>query len=366
MTGAELAARRLVAAGLAGPRWPDAREVVRRFGAVQSQELRPALWSLRQRLADGSDVTEDELIAAFDTGAILRTHVLRPRWHFVLPEDIRWLLELTAPRVHAFNRYYYRKYELDERVLTRCHELIGRALASSGWLTRADLGAALKDGGIAADSLRLGLILMHAELEQLVCSGPRRGKQHTYALLDQRVPAASPKPADEALAELTARYFASHGPATVKDFSWWSSLTMAQCRRGVTLAADRLESAAIDGVTYWTGAVESAAEVLTARVQLLQPYDEYVVAYSESKWVVDLAGWGQRRPEYGGYIGILVRRTQLAGFWKRTVKTSQVIVDVQLFESFDDDATEALRHAVDEHARFLGRTGVLAEPAMIS
>jgi Winged helix DNA-binding domain len=363
MTDVDLAEKRMAAAGLAGPSWADAHDVVRRFGAVQSQEFGPALWSLRQRLSSGS---EGALLAEFDAGTILRTHVLRPTWHFVLPADIRWLLTLTAPRVHAFNRYYYRKYELDDDVLARCRGLIERAVAARGPLTRAELAAVLRVGGIVADGLRLGLILMHAELEQLTCSGPRRGKQHTYALLDERVPESPATSVDEALAELTARYFASHGPATAKDFAWWSSLTMAQCRHGIELAAGRLESAIVDGVAYWVGESAPGAVAPAVSVQLLQPYDEYVVAYSESKHVVDRAGWGALRPELGGYIGIVIRDGQLAGFWKRTVKRADVTVDVQLYEPFDAMAMAALRAAVDDHARFLGRSGVLAEPALIS
>lgn len=360
---ADLAARRIVATGLAGPRWSDASDVVRRFGAVQSQEFGPALWSLRQRLGVA---TESALLAEFDAGAILRTHVLRPTWHFVLPADIRWLLDITAPRVHAFNRYYYRKYELDDEVLAQAHDLIRKALTARGSLTRAELAAALKDGGIVADSLRLGLILMHAELEQLICSGPRRGKQHTYALLDERVSAVPARSTDEGLGELAARYFASHGPAAVKDFSWWSSLTMAQCRRAIEIAADRLESVTVDGTTYWSGVPAPPAVPPPGGVALLQPYDEYVVAYSASKHVTDRAGWGARRVERNTYVGVVIRGTQLAGYWKRTVKSTEAIVHVQLHEPFDAAAMAALRAAVDEHAAFLGRTGILAEPTLIS
>jgi hypothetical protein len=356
----QLARWRLHNLGLAGAPWPDVAAVVGRLGAVQAQEFGPALWSIHQRLGG---TTEDALLAAVDAGQLVRTHVLRPTWHFVLPADVRWMLELTAPRVHAFNAYYYRKYELDETTLAACHRLLAEALAGENALTRAELATVLDRGGVAADGLRLGLILMHAELERLIASGPRRGAKHTYALLDEQVPAAPEISREAALAELTRRYFTSHGPATAKDFAWWSSLTMAEIRRGLDLAGDRLEASEMDGVTYWHAAGDDASAAASVpAVYLLAPYDEYVVAYSESKAVADRAGWAAHRPERGAYIGTVVRDTQLAGFWKRTVRRDEVVVHIQYYEPFDDASWGALQQAVVAHGRFLGRSGVLTEP----
>lgn len=363
MSGDQLARCRMHNVGLAGPPWPRVVDVVRRLGAVQAQEFGPALWSIRQRLGDGH---EPELLALFDPGDLVRTHVLRPTWHFVAPEDVRWMLELTAPRVHAFNAYYYRKHELDDEVLATCHRLIGAALAGGRSLTRAELAAALAAGGVAAHSLRLGLILMHAELEQLICSGPRRGKQHTYSLLVERLPAVPRRSRDAALAELSRRYFTSHGPATLKDFACWSRLTMADVRRGIELAREHLDSRQVEGVTYWHGAGDPPDGGRDGTgVQLMQPYDEYVVAYSESKPVADRAGLAAHRPEQGAYLGIVLRDTQLAGFWKRTTKNATVVVDVQLYEPPDGRTKQALHAAVAEHGHFLGRDGVLAEPTSL-
>jgi hypothetical protein len=207
---------------------------------------------------------------------------------------------------------------------------------------------------------------MHAELEQLICSGPRRGKQQTYVLLAERVPGAVELPRDEALAELTRRYFATRGPASARDFSWWSSLTMAEVRLGLQLVADEVEHHEIDGVVfYWHGALEPPPAMPNGTIHLLQPYDECVGSYSETRHICDLAGYGMRRPVHGAYVGVLLRDGQLAGFWKRTIKRSDVIVDVQLYERFDAAATRSLRGAVELHAGFLGRDGVLTEPVYL-
>lgn len=363
MTPAQITAWRLHRSGLVGAPCRDPADVVRRLGASQAQDFGPAIWSIGQRL---SAANEAELLAWFDAGHVLRTHVLRPTWHFVLPSEIRWLLRLTGPRVHVFNAYHYRQTELDDADLMRCHELIGTALAGGRSLTRAELASVLAEGGIAATGTRLSYVLMHAELEQLICSGPRRGKQQTYALLAERAPRPVELSRDEALAELTRRYFASRGPASAKDFSWWSSLTMAEIRRGIQIAGDELESRTVDGITfYWHGALEPPPELPPGAVHLLQAYDECVGSYSETRGLWDPAGYDQRRRQRATYVGLLLRDARIAGFWKRAIKRSDVIVDVQLCEPLDAAATRSLRAAVEEHGRFLGREGVLAEPSYL-
>lgn len=361
MTPQQITAWRLHRCGLIGEPWPDPGSAMRRLGANQAQDFGPAIWSIGQRLPSAS---EADLLGWFDAGHLLRTHVLRPTWHFVLPSEIRWLLTVTGPRVHAFNAYYYRQTGLDDELLLhRCHDLIGNALAGGRALTRTEIAAALAKDGIEASGTRLSLILMHTELDQLICSGPRRGRQQTYALLAERAPAVVELARDDALAELTRRYFGCRGPASAKDLAWWSSLTMADVRHGIQLVGRQLESREFDGITYyWHGALDTPPELPAGTVHLLQPYDECVGSYSETKQLWDLAGHGQRRPDRGAYVGLVLRDAQFAGFWKRTVKRSDVIVDVQLVEPFDATATRSLRDAVAEHGRFLDREGVLAEP----
>ncbi len=363
MTPDQIAAWRLHRGGLIGEPWPDAGTAIHRLGASQAQDFGPAIWSIGQRL---SAATEAGLLAWFDEGHVLRTHVLRPTWHFVAPADIRWLLQLTGPRVHALNAYQHRVAGLDDGLLRRCDDLIAEALAGGAVLTRTELAEVLTRGGVDAAGHRLSYIVMHAELEQLVCSGPRRGKQHTYTLLAERAPDAAEMHPDEALAELTRRYFATRGPASARDFAWWSSLTMTQVKRGLQVIADELDQQEVDGVVYhWHGALEPPPTLPEDTILLLQAYDECVGSYSETKYVCDVAGYGMRRPVRGAYAGVMLRNNQLAGFWRRTIKPSEVIVDVQLYERFDAAAMASLQKAVDEHAAFLGRRGVLTEPVYL-
>jgi hypothetical protein len=196
---------------------------------------------------------------------------------------------------------------------------------------------------------------MRAELDAIVCSGPLRGKQHTYALLDERAPRARRLTTDEALAELTLRYFSSHGPATARDFRWWSSLTLGQIARGLEMVAPRLEQRAIDGTSYWYAEPPPAEGPASPTVHLLQAYDEYLVGYSESKYVLDASGVARsiarERPVFNH---VVILDGQVVGHWKRTITTRAVAIEAALYTPFDADQTRALRSAVDQHGAFLG------------
>jgi winged helix DNA-binding protein len=352
MNSTEIVRRRLHNQRLAGPRLDTPGEVVGWLGAAQSQDFAPAKWSLAERTGGLGDADLDK---AFADGAILRTHVLRPTWHFVTPTDIRWLLELTAPRVHALSAYYYRQLGLDEAARERATGLLVGALRGGNQLTRKQLGGLLVDAGIGIEGFRLAYILMQAELEGVICSGAMIGKQHTYALLDERVPEAKPLSTDEALAELTLRYFTSHGPATARDFKWWSSLTMADIKRGLDMNGSRLERAEADGLAYWFAPAPPPAPEPAPTVHLLQAYDEYTVAYSESRHLLNRAGTAIAPPSGRPvYNQVVILDSQVAGFWKRTLARDSVTIAAALFAPLDAAQAAALQAAADQHAAFLG------------
>src|SRR5579884_4270870 len=223
--------------------------VVQWLGAVQAQDYGAAKWAVGLRLPGATD---DDIEQAMADGAILRTHILRPTWHFVSPADIRWLLALTAPRVHAANAPWYRKLELDDAIVKQSNDALTNALQGGKQLTRDELASALQQAGIATEGeQRVSNIMMRAELDGVICSGARRGKQFTYALLAERAPQARALDRDKALAELTLRYFSSHGPATAQDFVWWSGLTIVDAKAGLAMATSYLQQETINGQTYW-------------------------------------------------------------------------------------------------------------------
>jgi len=209
-------ANRLYNQLISRPAFESPAEVVSWLGAVQAQDYAAAKWALGLRMKDGSDAALDRALA---DGTIIRTHVIRPTWHFVTPADIRWMLALTAPRVKAALSYNSHRLGLDASVYKRSGSVLAKALQGGKQLTRLELAAILRQRGIKTDNLGFIHILLHAELDAIICSGGRRGRQFTYALLEERVPHAQKLDRDEALAELTSRYFTSHGPATVQDYA---------------------------------------------------------------------------------------------------------------------------------------------------
>jgi hypothetical protein len=273
----DLVARRLANQRLTGAGHRRPADVVSWCGAVQAQEYEPARWGLGLRMVD--DAADAAVARAFDQGRILRTHLMRPTWHFVTPADIGWLLALTAPRVKRVLASYLRSVELDAPTLARATTIVERALGDRQHLTRVELGERLQRAGLPMQGLRLVFLTLHAELEGVVCSGPRRGRQFTYALLAERAPRQRTLERDEALAELTRRFFRSHGPASIRDFVWWSGLLTADAKRGLDINRARRED--VDGLTYWSVDSPSSASARADRVLLLPIYDEYLVAYRD-------------------------------------------------------------------------------------
>ena len=328
-------------------------EVVAWLGAVQAQDYAGAKWALGQR---PRGATDEAIETAFSQGAILRTHMMRPTWHFVAPADIRWLLALTAPRIRAALAYNDRALGLDAAVFARSLDAIARALEGGRQLTRPELERALGRAGIATNGQALAHLVMHAELDGVVCSGPRRGKQHTYVLFEERVPPAQILAGDEALAELAGRYFTSHGPATIPDFVWWSGLTVADARRGLAANGSRLVAASVDGTTHWY-APSAAPPIPPDTVYLLPNYDEYTVAYKERAAFFDAAQAGAPTTrDLVPFGNVVVLDGRVAGWWKRTLRKRSVVVDAQWFVEPSTAQQRAFAAAVERYAAFLGLT----------
>ena len=345
--GLRLANQRISQSSLKTP-----AEAVAWLGAVQAQDYAGAKWALGLRLP-GS--TEADIERACEAGAILRTHVLRPTWHFVTPADIRWLLALTATRVHAFNATYYRKMELDGPIFARSNAALEQALRDGNQLTRPELEQVLQQAGIATHDLRSTLLIMHAELDGLLCSGARRGRQLTYALLEERVPPARSLERSEALAELALRYFSSHGPASIADFTWWSGLTTADALAGLEGLKSRLQQADLGGRTcYWSAEPGTPAEPADSSAFLLPNYDEYMVAYADRSAIsvgIDLKALDGRTE--GLLNNAILLDGQVAGTWRRTITKKAVKIQLRPYRPLSETGMQAIHRAARRYAAFL-------------
>jgi hypothetical protein len=325
------------------------------LGAVQSQDVIGAMWAVAQRLPGETTIAqvEDE----FDRGAIVRTHALRPTWHFLAPDELRWIEALTGPRVRRANDALgRRRLGIDRATFERANAVIASALAGGHAGTRDELRASLVDAGIPlAAPNSLSHVLMNAELDALICSGPRRGRQHTYVLVDDRIDPSPPCEPDDALRELAIRYFTSHGPALVHDMTWWSGLTVTDVRRGLELAGDVLEPRTIDGKRYVAGAGGfSPAEVPEPQVLLLSNYDEYLGSYTDYAPVFDTSLPKARTIADVLGAHIVVRDGLVVGGWRRSLTRDRATATVTLLMPLSGREREALEAGAARWARFLG------------
>lgn len=357
MTSLDVARQRLHNQRLSSPGFKKPGDVVKWLGAVQAQDYYGAKWALAQRMLSATD---HDIEKAFAEGKILRTHVMRPTWHFVSPADIRWMLKLTAPRVNASNGHYHRKLELDETVFRRSNKALATSLRGGKQLTRDVLRNVLQQAGISTSDLRFVHILGRAELDAVICSGARQGKQFTYALLDERAPQTNALARDEALAELARRYFTSHGPATLQDFVWWSGLTVADAKAGVEMIRRRLVQEVVDGKTYWLTPSTRLVNGSSPVAYLLPTYDEYLIAYRDRSAALEPISSKREKSGNAVFSSSIVLGGRVVGSWTRTLKDSSVTITLRPFSAFSKAERQTVVEAAHRYGSFLGMRVVLA------
>jgi len=338
MISQDIALRRLFSQQITGSRSAEPAELVKWMGCVRAEDPAGARWSIGARI---SGSTDDSIGTAFKEGLILRTHVLQPVWHFIARDDIHWMLALTAPRLKAFNKSLYRCLGLDDIFLKKGKQIIIRALRQ-GQLTRRELLASMKGIKFPADDLRLRLLLMDAELDGLICSGSKDGRQFAYALLEQRMPAAPRFDRHEAIAELTKRYFRSRGPATAYDFTIWSGLRPAEVHTGMEMNRQWLASEVVNGQEYWFDPAGKAPHHLHS-LHLLPTFDELTTAYANN----------------GIFKPAVVIDGLASGTWTQVLEKHTVAIEVSTPIKKSRALSAAIRRGAERYSAFLGRTLLL-------
>ncbi|WP_369371807.1 winged helix DNA-binding domain-containing protein [Promicromonospora sp. Populi] len=343
---------RLTSVGLGKLRSPGTEDdggvagVVARLGAVQSQELHSSAWGVAQRLA--TPATLAEVQAALADGSVLRTHILRPTWHYVVPDDLAPLMTATAPRVRRLMASVEKANGFDYSMLQGRHAVVADALAA-GPLTRKEIGAALAEAeGTPLDNWHLGQVMIHAELDLLVASGPMRGKQATYRLL----PEQQTWDEDGACRHLARVYVRGHGPCRAEDVAWWGSLTKTTARAAVADAG--LTRHELAGLTLWTdGDLPEPAPAGTVR--LLSVYDEF--------FCHDFKSWPDPTsdgvPSRWLYMGLVLLDGLVAGGWSRALRATTVEITVELTEEPAPKVWAAIEAEAARYGEFCGLEPVL-------
>jgi hypothetical protein len=315
-----------------------------------------AKWAIGIRLLQTSD---QDIEKAFNDGQFLRTHLLRPTWHLVSPENIRWMIKLTAPQVKNITKTRDKNLELNETLYTKSNRIIEKALTGGKQLTREELMVVLEKNKIVADGIRAAHLLMRAELDGIVCSGAIKRKNHTYTLLEERVPPTKDISREEALAKLAGVYFSSHAPATVKDFAWWSGLSLKDARQGLEFLTADFVSEEINGESYWLPQHDTLAKTSDTSFHFLPAFDEYLISYKDRTAALVLEHQKKAFTSNGIFKPVLLMNGEGIGIWNRSIKNEFVYIETNIFKTNTKHIQQSLEKEAENIGRFLNKSIII-------
>ncbi|MDQ2998004.1 MAG: winged helix DNA-binding domain-containing protein [Chloroflexota bacterium] len=359
MISDNIALQRLANQQVAQPTFAHPSEVVAWLGAVQAQDYLGALWAVGLRVPGATEHTIEQALA---DKTIVRTWPMRGTIHFVAAADVRWMLELLAPRVVQRTRSRRAGLGLDENVIVASAKMLTNALEGGKQLTRPAIYELLEQAKIATGDSRGLHILGQLAHDRLLCFGARAGKQPTFTLLDEWIPTTKPLPHEQALATLTQRYFTGHGPATIQDFMWWSGLTTKEAKAGLAAVEGQLEHTSIGEQDYHFAPDLPKATHTSHDAFLLPPFDEFLVAYRDRSAALD--------PQYNNLIvpggngifnPIIVIGGRVVGTWKRVFKGDKVVITFSPFEGqgFAKTQASAISLAAERYGEYVGKRTVI-------
>ena len=346
----ELVRLRLLNQGLLGSTFRSPAEVVGWMGAMQGQDYPGAKWAVGLRLPGSSDADVERSI---EEKKVLRSWVMRGTLQLVAAEDIHWMLSLLGARIIAGNQRRYRELELDEKTLIRSNNLLAKALQKEKSLTRSELLELLNKTGISTAGQRGVYMLQRASLDRLIFQGVARRNNASFFLLEG-FPMSSLE-RQEALVELTRRYFASRGPATLQDFIWWSGLGAAEARAGLDSLQPTMVHESVEGTTCWWANAGRRQNKASASL-LLPPFDEYLIAYRDRSAALGERKFGQLAPGGGMPPATVVLDGKVCATWKRTFKKDKMEIFIQPYEPLVPSEADRVAAAGKAYGHFLGQT----------
>jgi hypothetical protein len=314
---------------------------------MQAQERSSALWALGLRTGAAAPDIEDVVAS----GRIVRTWLLRGTLHIAAPGDVRWLLDLIAPRLIARSARRDAQLKLDLDTYRRSAEVLTTAL-DRGPLSRSGVMSALEDAGITTGRQRGYHILWRLALEQRICFGPMAGREPTFVLLDSVVPPAPAVDRDRALAKLALRYFEGHGPAGLQDLVWWSGIAVGEARRAIEAASPALQREDVNGTSLWSAS--SSSDNGGPRGHLLPAFDEYIIGYRDRGAVLEARHTQQVLSSNGVFHPVLVVDGRARGTWRVKRGKKSIKVEAMPFSSLTPSEQESLEEAAERYARFTG------------
>lgn len=344
---------RLLNQQLLNPLFSSPKELVSWMGAMQAQNYPMVKWAVGMRLKSAKNQTVEE---ALRKGEILRTHVMRPTWHLVAAEDIRWMLKLSAQRIISANDSYAKGYDLEisEELYTKSYHLLEKILCGQKSLTRQEIADHFNRSGIQVDTHRMTRFMSRAEQIGIVCSGEDKGGKCTYALLEERVAPVPEITKDEALARLARSYFRSHAPAVLQDFIWWSGLPITEARQAIYLIESELTAEQWNGQTWYVHKDCRMRGKVAGCLHLLPSYDEYLLGYKDRTDVLPKEHYPKAFTNNGLFYPVLLHEGQVIGNWNKSARKGGKLIEHSCFRSHDCMDEDALNREKERYIQFLG------------
>jgi hypothetical protein len=351
MNFSDIVKHRLVNQQIADKKFQSAQKLLEWMGAMQAQDYNMVKWGIGARIPNS---LHTQILDEFNKGKILRTHLMRPTWHMVSSNDIYWMLQLTVPQIKTVTKTRHKDLGLTHEVINKSLNIIEKSLEREGHLTREELIGELTRAKIQTDNNRASHIMLCAEMEKLVCSGPVKNEKQTYALLEKRVEKRISLYPDEALCNLAAKYFQSHGPASIDDFVWWSGLKVADAKKGLEMNKKDLSFEKIKQETYWFKESQPILDFSLNSVYLLPAFDEYIISYRHRHAAVVFEDSRKVMSSNGIFRPIIVINGQVSGVWKREIRRDKVLIEIDLFDAFNDETILRVKEQVEQFASFVG------------
>ena len=346
----DIANIRLISQQIEQTKFKTVKELVDWMSAIQAQDYAMAKWAIGIRLPNATDRVIE---TAMKQGEIIRTHLLRPTWHFVSADDIYWMLALKATPIKASLRSRHKQLGLSESIIVRSNAILENALKGGKQLPREELLAELVKAGIPIDENRASHLLVRAEMDGVVCSGATEGKKLTYALLEERVPKPNLPTREEALAKLAKKYFSSHGPATLSDFTWWSGLSFNDAKHALEMVKSDLNVETIDAQMYWYLKSYSIRQTDIEAAYLLPAFDEFIISYKDRRAALPFENFSKAVSNNGIFRPVVVVNGQVMGIWKRKINRNTVMVETELFQQPDQATKRLIEKAANQYGQFL-------------
>jgi len=329
----------------AGEQVPDdPTEIVRGMLAIQAQDYAGALWSIGLRTASA---TRRSIEAVHESGAFVRSWPMRGTLHFVAAEDLPWMLSLTGERMIRSAEGRRRQLELDQPQFDRAEAIARERMADGATISRSELFAAWEQEGLSTTGQRgVHILAQLAQNSVIVLVG-----QYEWALLEHRVPSPRMLERADALREFALRYFTFHGPATDRDFAWWSSLTLTDARLGIAAARDQLDELEVDGTRYY---LRPGLEPAARAVRLLPGFDEYLLGYSDRS--APLSGGDTAVIVPGGngmFLYTVVVNGEVVGSWRRSQRAKKVQLAIDPLHEIPSTAARGISAAAARYGAFL-------------